>query len=371
MGSLDNSPLTIRSFPLKRPTGEADISTEARLRYEFIPAQHPSGSTDANEIETILYPSKGPRSFVELRLGGSEAKEHPVNRRKSTGIIASVALALLGSIVLFKVVSAKSESAAPIAAEPTVQVWVAARDIPKGTPAAQLQGAGLVVTKQVKTTDRQADAVGDLNVILDKVSADPIYLGDQILLGRFISSEKARSSSIEPGKISTTLILSADRIGGVQAGDTVGIIATFAPNGAIAAAPAGVTHLAMHKVPVLSLVPFGAAAVPTTVAGADPNAPLAAGQYAVTLAVEGPDAERLVFISQFGIVNLVNEPLEAGESNTKLVTFDNVYTPTPQSAVPVTTQPVPLAPPTTVAARPTTTVKAGAPASPTTTKPGK
>ena len=290
-----------------------------------------------------------------------------MNRRKTTGIVASVALALLGSIVLFKVVSAKSETAAPIAVEPTVQVWVAARDIPKNTPAAQLQAAGLVVTKQVKTTDRQADAVTDLNVIADKVSADPIYLGDQILLGRFISLERARSSSIEPGKISTTLILSADRIGGVAAGDTVGIIATFAPNGAIAAAPSGVSHLALHKVPVLSLVPFGVAAAPTTVAGADPNAPLAAGQYAVTLAVEGPDAERLVFISQFGIINLVNEPLEAGETNTKLVTFDNVYTPTPQSAVPVTTQPLPLAPVTTVAGGNAATVRAATP----TTKPAK
>lgn len=295
-----------------------------------------------------------------------------MNRRKSTGIIASVALALLGSIVLFKVVSAKSEVAKPVAAEPMVQVWVATRDIPKGTPANQMQAAGMVAQKQIVQADRQADAVTDLNVIIDKIAADPIYNGDQILLGRFISLEKARSASVDPGKIAVTLILSADRIGGIKSGDTAGVVATFAPNEANAAAPAGVSHLTMHKVSVLNVSPFGAAAPPTTVAGADINAPLAAGQYAVTLAVEGADAERLIFINQFGIVNLVNEPLEAGETNTKLVTFENVYQPTPQSAVPVTVATLPAAAvPSTVpgATTPAATPAPATPAATPTTKP--
>jgi hypothetical protein len=220
------------------------------------------------------------------------------------------------------------EAAGPV--EVQKWVYVAAIDIAKGTQ-------GDVVETQVTKVQRPAsqvvvgaDADVDFKIetIRGKLTSAPIAKNAQITNAMFESTEAAASAALPAGKLAVTLILPGDRMAGIGKlpNETVGVIASFA-----GAEGGSVTHIALHKVQIIGRpIPFGAvAAAPTTVAGQiDPGTSSFQGQVQVTLAVNAEDAERLVFMNQFGIVNLVLEPLSANEGNTKNVTMENVFDPT-------------------------------------------
>ncbi len=49
------------------------------------------------------------------------------------------------------------------------------------------------------------------------------------------------------------------------------------------------------------------------------------GNLLVTLAVDAPSVERIVFAAEFGLIWLTVEPADAPEDGTKIVTRDNIY----------------------------------------------
>jgi hypothetical protein len=51
-----------------------------------------------------------------------------------------------------------------------------------------------------------------------------------------------------------------------------------------------------------------------------------AGKYLVTLAIDAPAVEQVVFAGEHGFVWLSAEPTDANEGGTKIVTRANVYT---------------------------------------------
>jgi pilus assembly protein CpaB len=313
-----------------------------------------------------------------------------VNRKKSTGIVASAALAVLGMLLVFTFIKGRGDSPAPDAAAAgavveTVNVYKTKQAIPKGTDGATVKTMVdlVAVPKSELVPGASIDLDFNIDTIVSKITALPLTQNQQLTNALFESPTAAASSAIPPGQVAVTLLINADRMVGIgnAPDETVGVVATFqnGPN----ASP--VVHHTLHKIRIIGRpIPYGIP-LPTTVAGAPEAAPTApAGALMqVTLAVTAADSERLLYMNQFGTIHLIQEPLSADEANTKLVQIDNVFVPTngdsrfslpsttlaPATTVPATTVPAP-APTTVVAAAgpapttvkaPASTVKPGAP----------
>jgi pilus assembly protein CpaB len=258
-----------------------------------------------------------------------------VNRKKSTGIVASAVLAVFGMLLLVMFAKGRGDNAeakaAAAAAPVEAQKWVyvASIDIAKGTSGEGVEPQVARVQRPASQVVVGADADVDFKIetIRGKLTAVPITKNQQITNAMFESTEAAASAALPAGKLAVTLIIPGDRMAGIgkNPNETVGVIASFA-----GAEGGSVSHITMHKVQIIGRpLPFGVAP-PTTVAGAPEAGGTTSflGQVQVTLAVEAADAERLIYMSQFGIIHLVLEPLSASELNTKLVTQANIYAPT-------------------------------------------
>jgi Flp pilus assembly protein CpaB len=254
-----------------------------------------------------------------------------VNRKKSTGIIASAALAVFGILLLVMFVKGRGSdaeakvkaAAAPV--EPMKNVWVAQADIPKGASGDSI----MPLLKLEPRPESQVPAGADADVsfkidnIKGKLTNAPILKTSVINDALFESTADATAAALPPGKLAVTMILPGDRMAGVGKlpNETVGVVASFA-----GIEGGNVTHLLLHKVQIIGRpTPYGGVA-PTTVAGQVDQGPNSfIGQVQITLAVDAHDAERLIYINQFGIIHLIQEPLTAKEEGTDLTKIENIY----------------------------------------------
>ncbi len=299
-----------------------------------------------------------------------------MNRRKTTGIVASAALAVVGALILIMFVKGRgatnTASDATATTVPTRKVWVVKTDIGKGVPIEQIRGAQAIEQKDLPITDVIPGADGfDANALTNKITAQAIFAGEQLIEVKFQSIEDSVDQDITPGHVALSLILPAERMAGIGLvpNETIGILGSFAQSPQYG----DVTHHAFHKVRIIGKpVPWGAVAAP--VASAPPTegqaintVPAAqfTGQMQVTLSVSAPDAERLVFLNQFGTLHLLREPASAKEDGTKLVVEQNIYEVTGGSQDPALRAAAGTS--TTVAGAPTTKAGAAGSATPTTT----
>ncbi len=266
-----------------------------------------------------------------------------MNRRKTTGIVVSAVLAVLGALLLFLFVNGKGSSdvaSQPVTTIQTADVWIAKTAIPQGTPIETLTSAKLIEKRTVPVAGLAPGADTFKPELLGgKITAQPIFSGETVIEAKFQSVEDAVSSEITPGQVAVSLILPAERMAGVGLlkDETVGIVSTFVANNTLQ----NVSHITFHKVRIIGKpTPWGAPPAPpaSTPEGQAP-APAApyTGQLQVTLSVSAPDAERLIFLNQFGTINLIREPQSAKEDGTKLVQFDNFYQETAGSKSPLAT----------------------------------
>jgi pilus assembly protein CpaB len=251
-------------------------------------------------------------------------------RRRVTGIVAALVLASLGTVMLVVYVQSARDEA--VAGERMVDVLVVSDSIDKGTRAADIDD--LVDSKQVPAKVRADGAVADLGDLDDEsVAAVDLVPGEQLVASRFVSRRQAARGDVPEGLQEVTIPLEPARaLGGqVAAGDTVGVFLSFDPFdiGNTGEKTANVTHLELHKV-VVTRVQLDDSGDGTSVGseGDDDEAVTAAapsGTFLVTLAVDGPSAERVVFAAEHGFVWLSAEPLEADEGGTTVVDRGNVY----------------------------------------------
>jgi pilus assembly protein CpaB len=251
-------------------------------------------------------------------------------RRRVTGIVASLVLASLGTLLLVAYVqSARNEA---VAGERMVDVLVVTDDIAKGTTAEEIEGS--VAVRQVPAKVRADGAVDDVDDLNDKlVAAVDLVPGEQVVSTRFVTQQEAARGDVPEGLQEVTVPLEPARaVGGRLApGDTVGVFLSFDPfeiNRSGDKTPNS-THLELHKVLVTG-VQFQAQGSIGADASADegedgqPGA-VPTGTYMVTIAVDSPSAEKVVFAAEHGFVWLSAEPEDADESGTKIVTRGNVY----------------------------------------------
>lgn len=247
-------------------------------------------------------------------------------KRKIGGLVASLVLASIGTFALVSYVQSAKDRA--LAGEKLVDVLVVRAPIAQGTPATEI--AELVATEQVPVKVRAVDGVTSLAAIKDLVAAVDLVPGEQLVAARFVTALAAsRQAAVPTDKLQVTVLLEPKRaLGGqLRAGDTVGVVASFeggdAAPGAVAAEG---THLILHKVVVTAVQVEQKLPEPDPDAKANDLAPTLAptGNLLVTLAVDAPSVERIVFSAERGTLWLSLEPASAPEGGTKVVTSGNV-----------------------------------------------
>lgn len=251
-------------------------------------------------------------------------------RRRVTGIVASLLLASLGTLLLVAYVqSARNEA---VAGERMVDVLVVTDAIEKGTKAVDIED--LVTVRQVPAkvkADGAIDDVDDLND--DLVASVELVPGEQVVSTRFVTRQQAARGDVPEGLQEVTVPLEPARaLGGrLTAGDTVGVFLSFDPFEISREGDKtpNTTHLELHKVLVTGVQVENAQGLGADDAGAEDeegrpsSAPT--GTFLVTLAVDAPAAEKVVFAAEHGFVWLSAEPQDADESGTDIVTRGNVY----------------------------------------------
>jgi pilus assembly protein CpaB len=306
-----------------------------------------------------------------------------MNRRKLTGVVASLVVAALGTVILLKSVNSDVKTAAPVAVEPTVSVLKVVKPIPKGASADTLGDS--VEVAQVRVSDRLADTVESQAAIAGMVASQQLFPNEQIVKARFVSpvQAKAEAEAANPppqtkGLIGVWVALEPLQAmnGMIDINSSVAVFATFTGVTPVKDTPGEPSplnpssSLIIHKAVVLDCVGCKApaalpGAVPAPAPAVDPNAPAAAPVPApvtisVKLGVDAPAAERLVFAAKYGSLWLGSEDPFVVEANTKVIDRSNVYSATPnqvpaQDAVTSDTTPA-----ETTIATTTTTIAAAA-----------
>lgn len=230
-------------------------------------------------------------------------------RRKLMGIIASIVLAAIGTAVLVAYVRSAEDRA--LDGEEAVGVLVVTEAIPKGTRAEDITTK--VRTEQVPTKVVAQGAVGDLRALNGLVAGGDLLPGEQLVQSRFSAAAATGIAVPAPGSLKVTVAMDALRaIGGqVRTGDSVGLMASFTEP--------ETTRLILQKVAVTDVRTEAGVAVTGKTDG-----PAVTGTLWVTLAVDAPSAERVVFAAEYGTLWLAWEPKEANEAGTKLQTRPGV-----------------------------------------------
>jgi len=238
--------------------------------------------------------------------------------KKMVGVIAAVVMAIVGTGVLVLFVQGAEDRA--LEGEELVTVLTADATIPAGTPAEQLDG--LVSEERIPTKIAPEGVVSDLVSLAGLVTSVDLAAGETLLANRFVDPESftaRRGASVEvpEGLLEVTIAMSQEQfIGGIPVpGNTVALVAlgdrtdfinpTADPLAAIQQDPAQQTTESELKVAKIiiqqALVtnvqgnPLPVQAAGTTNDPAQRVAP-AEGSLLVTLAMEGPDVERLIYV---------------------------------------------------------------------------
>lgn len=252
--------------------------------------------------------------------------------RRIIGAVTAVLLAAMGTFVLLAYVRSAEDRA--LAGEQVVNVFVVRDTIAKGTSGDAIEG--LVELKKIPAKVEAKGSVTSLSALDGKVAAVDLVAGEQLLATRFVSPEALTAQGqvdVPDGLHEVTVSLEPQRaLGGrVEPGDTVAVFSSFDPfdgvdpSGGTTVKSPNTTHLILHKVLVTNVQNAGTAATTPGTGGGDQDTAAPSGNLLVTLAMDAPSAERLVFTAEHGFVWLSQEPEDAPEEGTSIQTRDTVY----------------------------------------------
>ena len=224
-----------------------------------------------------------------------------MKRQKLIGIIASVVLAGIGTALLVAFVGSAEDRA--LKDEKAVGVLVVSDTIPKGTKSEEI--GAKVRMEQVPAKVVAKDAVVNIGSLAGKVTVVDLHPGEQLVPARF--GTPAEATGIPAGMLQVTVSLDPVRaLGGqLRDGDSVGVTVSFDDPES--------THLILHKVRVTDVRTNGGDPVTTKAAGPSPASPVF-----VTLALDAPSVEKVIFGAEHGHLWLSWEPKEANEAGTKV-----------------------------------------------------
>lgn len=275
--------------------------------------------------------------------------------RRVLGLVGSVALAAMGTFLVLSYVRGADDRAA--AGEDRVEVLVVSDDVAAGERASDIgdRVASVLVPAKV-----QADnAVASLDQIDDElVTAVDLVPGEQILSSRFVTEEVLAEEvglEVPEDLLQVTISLTPERAVGGQLlpGDLVAVVASFDPfqygavepgeeEGEFLGSTGGEegsgdspttglqtpnsSHIILHKVLVTGIQLERLPAESDQTDAAEVGVELApTGNLLITLAVDAPDVEKVVFTAEHGALWLADEPETASEEGTTVQTRRLIY----------------------------------------------
>lgn len=261
-------------------------------------------------------------------------------KRAIIGVVAAVLLAAVGTTALVAFVRGAEDRA--LAGQETVEVLVVSDHVARGTPAEEL--ATRVVSERIPAKVRPAGTVVTLDDLEGKVATVDLVAGEQLLAARFAEPTALADGQAIPapeGLQEVTISLDPQRaVGGRLApGDTVGLIASFNLSDQrtdeeianeeqehLRQELSQTTKMLLQKLLVTAVHVEQLPPTPDEAEGA-PSGPALAptGNLLITLAVDVPQAERVVFAAEHGTVWLTAEDVEADETGSRLRTPRIIY----------------------------------------------
>lgn len=264
------------------------------------------------------------------------------------GVVASIALAALGTFMLVRYVN--SAEARALEGTETVEVLVVADTIEKGAAAETL---ATKVERQLVPANVQAPgSVNDLTPLTGMVAAVDLLPGEQVLTTRFITAQQLEAEEtfqVPDGLLEVTVLLEPERaLGGeLLPGRKVSFIASFDPFTLDGVEPGedvpaedeegttqdeapktpNTTHLIVPGVWVTNVQLEELPAETTEEFDATGGELAPTGNLFVTLGVEPADAERIVYTAEFGKIWLALENGDVDTTDTQIQTRNTIYLP--------------------------------------------
>lgn len=146
-------------------------------------------------------------------------------------VVLAVGLALIGALLVTLYVANYKKHVQQ--GEQSVQVYVAARDLPAGTPGSELGSGGLLVTHEVARRSVVPGAISNPSQVASLTLTQPVYAGEQVTLRRFGTAKqlgiraelKGTLRAVEVSGDTTQLLA-----GTLKTGDHVDLVGNFKPD---------------------------------------------------------------------------------------------------------------------------------------------
>lgn len=200
-------------------------------------------------------------------------------------ITIAIALALVAAVLTSFYVSNYQRKVR--ADETNVAIYVAARDIPAGTPGARAAQKAMLTKTEIVRRSVVPGAISNPDQLEGLVSTEPIFAGEQITSRRFAAPSQRGIQAQLTGP-QRAIAVAGDKqqllAGTLQDGDRVDVVATFsAPENA----ELNFTRIVLRDIEVLR-APQGAAATAEKIAGDD--------SYSVMLKVSDTQVQKLHWV---------------------------------------------------------------------------
>jgi pilus assembly protein CpaB len=224
-------------------------------------------------------------------------------RLRNIGIAVALAL-MAGLLTVFYVTNYKREVRS---AEENVAVYVAAKDIPAGTPGDEVISGGYLEKQEIAKRAVTPGAISSPEQIEGRLASAAVYAGEQVTTRRFTSEqERGIRAQLTGNKRAIALPGTQQQLlaGTLQDGDHVDIVGSWnVPE----AASNHFARVVLRDIPVLE-APEG---VTTSEKLTDPQS----GGYTVMLMVTDAQSQKLWWLSQNGTWTLqLRPPTDAADS---------------------------------------------------------
>ena len=120
------------------------------------------------------------------------------NKRRITGIVAAMVLAIIGTVALVGYVQSAKDKA--VASEALVEVYVVDKLVPKGAEPETIKSS--VSLEKVPARLKQPGAITDLDAVGANVAATDLQPGDQLLAARLVAKDKVSEEVTDKVQIS-------------------------------------------------------------------------------------------------------------------------------------------------------------------------
>ena len=237
--------------------------------------------------------------------------------RRLIAAIAAVLMASVGAVLLLGYVQTADQRA--MAGMETTQVLVVEEPVAKGTPGEKL--TGLVTSKTLPIKAVAPGSVSSLQPISGRVATTDLVPGEQLLASRFVDPAllvDPNEVKVPKGMQQVSIALESQRIlgGDLEPGATVGVFISLEKEDERPAQ----TNLVLHKVLVTKVDRGANPAQKKEGAEAEGSIGVPDGSLMVTLAITAPNAEKLVFGAEHGMIWVSLEPSSAAVSGTRVLT---------------------------------------------------